>query len=84
MPQKVFDDADLRSAMRGYLDAAQRLDDVAGVGGQPEDLLELAERKTMAGLLLRKALERQGWRPPVPDAAPPAGPGSEPEACATP
>ena len=65
MPQKVFDDAAVRSAMRSYLAAAEQLDDAAGVGGQPRDLLELAEQKAMAGLLLRKALERHGWTAPA-------------------
>ncbi|HWH29164.1 MAG TPA: hypothetical protein VNU26_09415 [Mycobacteriales bacterium] len=65
MPQKVFDDAAVREAMRSYLAAADALDDAAGVGGQARDLLELAEQKAMAGLLLRKALERHGWAPPA-------------------
>jgi hypothetical protein len=65
MPQKVFDDDTLRDAMRGYLDAAQRLDEAASLGGEPRDLLDLAESKAMAGMLLRKALERQGWTAPA-------------------
>ena len=65
MPQKVFDDSAVREAMRSYLDAAERLEEAAGIGGQPRDLLDLAEQKAMAGLLLRKALERHGWRPPA-------------------
>lgn len=65
MPQKVFDDDAVRTAMRSYLAAAEQLDVAAGVGGQPRDLLELAEQKAMAGLLLRKALERHGWTAPA-------------------
>ena len=65
MPQKVFDDDTLRAAMRAYLDAADRLDESASVGSEARDLLDLAEHKAMAGLLLRKALEKQGWTPPA-------------------
>jgi hypothetical protein len=65
MPQKVFDDAAVRSAMRSYLEVAEQLDEAAVVGGDPRDLLDLAERKAMAGLLLRKALEKQGWTAPT-------------------
>jgi hypothetical protein len=69
MPQKVFDDDAVRSAMRSYLEAAERLDEAAGVGGQARDLLDLAESKAMAGLILRKALERHGWTAPAREAA---------------
>lgn len=65
MPLRVFDDDSLREAMRSYLDAARRLDEAAALGGEPRDLLDLAESKAMAGLLLRKALEKQGWRAPA-------------------
>jgi hypothetical protein len=64
MPQKVFDDPAVRDAMRSYLRAAERLDEAAGLGGEPRDLLDLAESKAMAGLMLRKALERHGWTGP--------------------
>jgi hypothetical protein len=65
VPQIAFDAAAVRSAMRSFLEAADRLDDVASVGGEPRDLLDLAEAKSMAGLLLRKELEKAGWRPPA-------------------
>lgn len=66
MPQTVFDDSSIRAAMRGYLDAAERVDAAAELGGgEPRDLLDAAEAKTMAGLQLRKALERQGWTAPA-------------------
>lgn len=65
MPQKVFDDAALRGAMRAYLEAADRLDESASVGGEPRELLDLAEAKALAGLLLRKALEKHGWTAPA-------------------
>jgi hypothetical protein len=69
MPQKVFDDDAVRDAMRAYLDAAERLDEASGLGGEPRDLLEVAESKAMAGLLLRKALERHGWTGPAAERA---------------
>jgi len=62
--QTLFDDADVRTAMRAYLDAADRLAEVAGVGGEARDVLDLAESKAMAGMLLRKALEKHGWTAP--------------------
>ncbi len=65
MPQKVFDAASVRAAMREYLAAADALDGAAEIGGQPRDLLDLAERKALAGMLLRKALEKQGWTAPA-------------------
>ena len=64
MPQTVFDDSAVRTAMRGYLDAAERLDAAAELGGEARALLDAAEAKTIAGLQLRKALERQGWTAP--------------------
>jgi hypothetical protein len=69
MGQASFDDIGVRAAMRGYLDAAAALDDVTALGGQARDLLDLAERKSLAGLLLRKALEKQGWQAPARETA---------------
>jgi hypothetical protein len=69
VPQRSFDDVGVRAAMRGYLDAAARLDDASALGGEPRDLLDLAERKALAGLLLRKALEKQGWQAPARETA---------------
>lgn len=65
MPQTVFDDSSVRAAMRRYLAAAERLDAFAELGGEARDLLDAAETKTVAGLQLRKALERQGWTAPA-------------------
>ena len=65
MPQTVFDDADVRAAMRRYLEAADRMAEAAGVGGEARALVDLAEDKAMAGMLLRKALEKHGWTAPV-------------------
>jgi hypothetical protein len=69
VPQRSFDDIGVRAAMRGYLDAATRLDDATALGGEPRELLDLAERKSLAGLLLRKALEKQGWQAPARETA---------------
>jgi len=66
MPQNVFDDSSVRGAMRAYLEAADRLDAAAELGGgPPRDLLDAAESKTLAGMQLRKALERHGWTAPA-------------------
>jgi hypothetical protein len=64
MGQSVFDDSGVRSAMRSFLDAADGLDELALVGGEAREVLELAERKAVAGMTLRKALERAGWTAP--------------------
>lgn len=65
MPQKSFDDPELRAAMAAFLSAAEALDEASVVGGQPRDLLDLAEAKAMAGLSLRKRLTALGWTAPV-------------------
>lgn len=62
---QALDDTQLRSAMAAYLDAAQRLDDAAGVGGEARDLLDLAEAKTLAAMQLRKRLTELGWTAPA-------------------
>jgi hypothetical protein len=70
MPQTVFDDADVRVAMRAYLTAADRLAAAAEIGDEARTLLDAAEAKTVAGLQLRKALERHGWTAPARNGAP--------------
>ena len=65
MPVPSFDDPALRSAMAAYLEVAGRLDDVASVGGEARELLDLAESKAMAGMALRKRLTDAGWTAPV-------------------
>ncbi len=65
MPQTVFDDVQVRAAMRGYLEAADQLDAASELGGAARSLLDAAETKTVAGMALRKALERQGWTAPA-------------------
>jgi hypothetical protein len=65
-----LDDAQLRAAMAAYLDAARRLDDASGVGGEARDLLDLAEAKTLSAMQLRKRLTELGWSAPASDRAP--------------
>lgn len=65
MSQVAFDDSLLRSAMAAFGLAAQRLDETSAIGGEPRELLELAEVKTMAGLALRKRLTELGWTAPA-------------------
>ena len=68
MPMPSFDDPALRSAMKAYLDVADRLDELSSVGGEPRQLLDLAESKAIAGMALRKRLCDAGWTAPVADA----------------
>ena len=65
MPQTSFDDRTLRAAMAAYLKAADALDAASELGGEPRDLLELAETKAMAGMALRKRLADLGWNAPT-------------------
>jgi hypothetical protein len=65
MPQKSFDDAELRAAMADYLKAAGALDETSQVGAEARQLLDLAEAKAVAGMALRKQLEGLGWSAPV-------------------
>ncbi len=59
-----LDDPTLRSAMRTYLDAARALEDAAEIR-QPRELVDLAEAKALAGLLLRKRLGDLGFTLPA-------------------
>ena len=65
MPMPSFDEPALRSAMKAYLDVADRLDELSAVGGEPRQLLDLAETKAIAGMALRKRLAEAGWTAPV-------------------
>jgi hypothetical protein len=65
VPQKSFDDPELRAAMTAYLDLAQALDEASLGGGQPRSLLDLAEAKSVAAMQLRKRLEALGWSAPA-------------------
>lgn len=61
----AFDDDALRSAMRDYLALADRLEAAAADGGSARDLVDLAESKALAGMVLRKRLMELGWSAPV-------------------
>lgn len=65
MPQSTFDDPQLRAAMSDFVAAAAALDEASAVGGEPRDLMDLAEAKTVAGLRLRKRLTDLGWQAPA-------------------
>ena len=65
MPMPSFDHPALRSAMKAYLEVADRLDDLSSVGGEARELLDLAESKAIAGMALRKQLAEAGWTAPV-------------------
>lgn len=65
MPQKSFDEPELRAAMAAFLDRANALDDASREGGEPRRLLDLAEDKSMAAMHLRKQLEALGWTAPA-------------------
>ncbi len=61
-----FDDAGLRAAMRGYLDAAARLEhlDADPDGEAVRAMLDLAQAKSLAAITLRRRLRDLGWTPP--------------------
>lgn len=65
MPQRSFEDPEVRRAMAAYLSAAAALDAASQVGDEPRQLLDLAEGKAMAAMALRKRLEDLGWRAPA-------------------
>lgn len=65
MPLPSFDDPALRSAMKAYLDAADRLDELSSIGGEARELMDHAETKAVAGMALRKRLTEAGWTAPV-------------------
>jgi hypothetical protein len=65
VPQKTFDDPDVRTAMTAFVRAADALDEASSVGGEARDLLDLAETKAMAGMALRRRLEELGWTAPA-------------------
>lgn len=62
---RSFDDAALLSAMRDYVSLSDRLA-VAASDGQPaRELVDLAEAKALAGLVLHKRLADGGWSAPT-------------------
>jgi hypothetical protein len=58
-----FDDAALRAAMREFIDAADRLSRVDSLDSR--EILDLADRKSLAAMTLRRRLEQAGWTAPV-------------------
>ena len=65
MPARTFDDPVVRSAMADLVKAAGALDEAAHVGGQPRELVDLAEAKAMAAMRLTKRLTDLGWTAPA-------------------
>ena len=55
----------LRSAMASYLEVAGRLDEAAAVGAEARELLDLAESKAIASMVLRRRLAEAGFDAPV-------------------
>lgn len=64
MSATAFDDTAVRSAMRAYLDAAERLDEVSGDGSEPRVFIDAAEEKSLAAMVLRRRLAEHGWCAP--------------------
>ncbi len=58
-----FDDTRLYAALREYVVAADALHDVSPLD-EPRRTLDLAERKSMAAMALRRRLLEMGWTPP--------------------
>lgn len=64
MAARDFDDPELLAALRGYLAAADRLDEVAAAGSA-RDVVDEAEAKSVAAMRLRRALTARGWTAPA-------------------
>ena len=65
MATTTFDDADVRAAMRTFLETSQQLEDASTVGSQARSLLDLAEAKSIAAMVLRRRLTELGWTAPA-------------------
>lgn len=61
-----FDDARLRTAMRSYLAACDALDEAAASNEDDgsREVIDRAEAKTLAEMVLRQQLQRLGWTAP--------------------
>jgi hypothetical protein len=55
----------LRGAVRAWLRAGDELASAADQGDEPAAVMELAERATLARLLLDQTLVDLGWTPPT-------------------
>ncbi len=64
MSARDLDDPDLLAALRGYLAAVDRVDEISATG-TPRDLVDEAEAKSVAGMRLRRALVSKGWTAPT-------------------
>jgi hypothetical protein len=65
MSQQPLDVPALRSAMAAYLEVAAKLDEAAATGAEARDLLDLAESKAIASMVLRRRLMEAGFHAPV-------------------
>jgi hypothetical protein len=54
----------VRSAMRAYLSAADRLDEISRDGAEPREFIDAAEDKSLAAMVLRRRLSEHGWCAP--------------------
>jgi hypothetical protein len=59
-----FDDPRLFTALREYVVAADALAEL-DPRGEPRRTLDLAERKSLAAMALRRRLAELGWTPPL-------------------
>ena len=66
-----LDDARLRQAMRSYLDACDALEQTRVSDDEASrELIDRADAKTLAEMILRSQLQRLGWHAPRAVAAP--------------
>jgi hypothetical protein len=65
MSSPSLDAPGLRAAMAAYLEVASRLDEAASTGAEARDLLELAESKAIASMVLRRRLAEAGFDEPA-------------------
>lgn len=63
MVARTFDAPELLAALRGYLAAHDRLEEVAA-SGSARDVVDEAEAKSVAAMRLRRELVEQGWTAP--------------------
>ncbi len=63
MSLRDLDDPELMAALRGYVAAVDRLDEVS-TSGTPRDVVDEAEAKSVAGMRLKRALVKAGWTAP--------------------
>jgi hypothetical protein len=61
-----LDDARVRQAMRGFLDACDSLEQTTGLGDGEgsREVIDRADAKTLSEMVLRHQLQRLGWLAP--------------------